>query len=124
RVLSRHIVPNLMHLVVITFVLLFSGLVLSEAVLSWLQIGIQGSWGQMIDQARDELAREPVIWWNLIAASSALFSLILAVHVLGDPVRDVLDPRGGGGRPAGAPGIARQCAGRRATRPRAAPRPR
>jgi len=94
RILSRHVVPNLMHLVVITFVLLFSGLVLSEAVLSWLQIGIQGSWGQMIDQARDELAREPVIWWNLIAASSALFSLILAVNVLGDTVRDVLDPRG------------------------------
>src|SRR5262249_4570898 len=94
RILSRHVVPNLMHLVVITFVLLFSGLVLSEAVLSWLQIGIQGSWGQMIDQARDELAREPVIWWNLIAASSALFSLILSVNVLGDTVRDVLDPRG------------------------------
>jgi peptide/nickel transport system permease protein len=94
RILARHVVPNLMHLVVITFVLLFSGLVLSEAVLSWLQIGIQGSWGQMIDQARDELAREPIIWWNLVAASSALFALILAVNVLGDAVRDVLDPRG------------------------------
>lgn len=94
RILARHIVPNLMHLVVITFVLLFSGLVLSEAVLSWLQIGIQGSWGQMIDQARDELAREPIIYWNLAAASSALFALILAVNVLGDTVRDVLDPRG------------------------------
>ena len=50
-----------MHLVLITFVLMFSGLVLSEAVLSWLGIGIAGSWGQMIDQARDELARDPVI---------------------------------------------------------------
>jgi peptide/nickel transport system permease protein len=89
----RHIVPNLMHLVVITFALMFSGLVLSEAVLSWLGIGIDGSWGQMIDQARDELSRDPVVWWNLAAASSALFGLILAVNLVGDAVRDVLDPR-------------------------------
>jgi peptide/nickel transport system permease protein len=93
RILRRHVLPNLMHLVVITFVLIFSRLVLSEAVLSWLGIGIDGSWGQMIDQARDELAREPVVWWNLTAASVALFGLILAVNLLGDAVRDVLDPR-------------------------------
>jgi peptide/nickel transport system permease protein len=93
HVLRRHVLPNLMHLVVITFVLLFSRLVLSEAVLSWLRIGIAGSWGQMIDQARDELARDPVVWWNLTAASLALFGLILSVNLLGDAVRDVLDPR-------------------------------
>jgi peptide/nickel transport system permease protein len=92
-IIVRHVVPNLMHLVVITFVLTFSGLVLSEAVLSWLGLGIAGSWGQMIDQARDELARDPVIGWNLGAASTALFGLILAVNILGDAVRDVLDPR-------------------------------
>jgi peptide/nickel transport system permease protein len=93
RIILRHILPNLMHLVVITFVLLFSGLVLSEAILAWLGIGIDGSWGQMIDQARDELARDPIIWWNLTAASTALFGLILAVNLVGDAVRDVLDPR-------------------------------
>lgn len=93
RILLRHVVPNLMHLVVITFVLTFSQLVLSEAILSWLGVGIDGSWGQMIDQARDELARDPVIGWNLGAASVALFGLILAVNRVGDAVRDVLDPR-------------------------------
>jgi peptide/nickel transport system permease protein len=93
RIVWRHVLPNLMHLVVVTFVLLFSSLVLSEAVLAWLGIGIDGSWGQMIDQARDELSREPVIWWNLLAAASALFALILAANRLGDGVRDVLDPR-------------------------------
>jgi peptide/nickel transport system permease protein len=93
RIILRHILPNLMHLVVITFALLFSGLVLSEAILSWLGIGVDGSWGQMIDQARDELSRDPVIWWNLAAAAAALFGLILAVNVVGDAVRDVLDPR-------------------------------
>jgi peptide/nickel transport system permease protein len=93
RIVLRHVVPNLMHLVVITFVLTFSGLVLSEAVLSWLGLGIDGSWGQMIDQARDELSRDPIVWWNLLAASSALFGLILAVNLVGDAVRDILDPR-------------------------------
>ena len=93
RILWRHVLPNLTHLIVITFVLTFSSLVLSEAVLSWLGLGLEGSWGQMIDQARDELSRAPVIWWNLGAASAALFTLILAVNLVGDAVRDVLDPR-------------------------------
>ncbi len=92
-IIFRHILPNLMHLIVITFVLMFSGLVLSEAVLSWLGIGVDGSWGQMIDGARNELSREPVVWWNIAAAGSALFILILAVNSVGDAVRDVLDPR-------------------------------
>jgi peptide/nickel transport system permease protein len=93
RVIVQHVLPNLLHLVIIRFVLLFSAVVLAEAILSWLGIGIDGSWGQMIDQARDELSRDPIIWWNLSAASAALFALILCVNVLGDAVRDVLDPR-------------------------------
>jgi peptide/nickel transport system permease protein len=93
RIIFRHILPNLAHLVVITFVLTFSGLVLSEAILAWLGIGVDGSWGQMIDQARSELSRDPVIWWNLSAAGAALFGLLLAVNFVGDAVRDVLDPR-------------------------------
>lgn len=93
RIVWRHVLPNLMHLVVVSLVLLFSGLVLSEVMLSWLGIGIAGSWGRMIDQARTELSRDPVIWWNLIAASGALFGLILAANQVADAVRDVLDPR-------------------------------
>ena len=92
RIILRHILPNLAHLIVITFVLMFSGLVLSEAILSWLGIGVDGSWGQMIDQARDELSRDPVIWWNIAAAGTALFGLLLAVNFVGDAVRDILDP--------------------------------
>lgn len=93
RIILRHILPNLAHLIVITFVLTFSGLVLSEATLSWLGIGVDGSWGQMIDGARDELSRSPIVWWNIGAAGAALFGLILAVNAVGDAIRDVLDPR-------------------------------
>lgn len=92
-IILRHILPNLTHLVIITFVLMFSGLVLSEAILSWLGIGVDGSWGQMIDQARNELSREPVVWWNILSAGTALFGLILAVNFVGDALRDTLDPR-------------------------------
>ena len=56
-------------------------------------IGVDGSWGQMIDGARDELSRDPIIGWNIGAAGGALFGLILAVNTVGDAIRDVLDPR-------------------------------
>jgi peptide/nickel transport system permease protein len=47
----------------------------------------------MIDGARLELAREPVIWWNLVSAGTALFLLVLALNLFGDALRDALDPR-------------------------------
>ncbi len=96
RILTRHILPNLLPIVIISVTLGFSGLVLAEVVLSYLQLGVEagvGSWGNMIDSARLELAREPVIWWNLVSASVALFILVLACNVFGDALRDAVDPR-------------------------------
>ncbi len=93
KIITRHILPNLMHLVIITFVLLFSGLVLAEATLAWLGIGVDGSWGQMIAAAKDELSRDPMVWWNIAPAGAAIFGLLLAVNLIGDAIRDVLDPR-------------------------------
>ncbi len=71
RIISRHIFPNVFHLVLIAIVLDFSGLVLAEAVLSYVGVGVDPtmfSWGNMINGARLELAREPVVWWQLGAA--------------------------------------------------------
>ncbi|HSW47250.1 MAG TPA: ABC transporter permease [Phycisphaerae bacterium] len=93
RILARHVVPNLLHIVLISSVLRFSGLVLNESILSYFGIGLEGSFGAMIVLARDELAREPVIWWNLAAASIALFLLVLTANIIGDAMRDLLDPR-------------------------------
>jgi peptide/nickel transport system permease protein len=93
RIVWRHIIPNLSHLIIITFTLFFCTRILSETALAYLGIGIDGSWGQMIDQARNELSRDPVIWWNLAGAAGALLILILAVNLIGDAARDVLDPR-------------------------------
>jgi peptide/nickel transport system permease protein len=93
HIIMRHILPNIAHLIIITFALSFTGLVLSETILSYLGIGLEGSWGQMIDQARNELSRTPIIWWNLAGASIALFVLVLCVNMIADAMRDVADPR-------------------------------
>jgi peptide/nickel transport system permease protein len=93
RIVLHHILPNLAHLVIITFALTFTSLVLTETILSYLGIGIDGSWGQMIDQARNELSRTPIIWWNITAASIMLFTLVLAVNTIADAMRDIADPR-------------------------------
>ena len=98
RILTRHLLPNVMHLVLITFILGFSNLVLFEVILSYLGVGLPvgtASWGAMIDGARGELTREPVIWWNLAAASGALFGLVLSLNLFGDALRRAFDPKRG-----------------------------
>ena len=95
-ILLKHLIPNLMHIVLISAILRFSGLVLAEALLSYLQIGVDpttGSWGNMINTARLELARDPIVWWNLAAAFTFMFGLVLPANLFGDAVRDALDPR-------------------------------
>ncbi|MGR9106788.1 MAG: ABC transporter permease [Gammaproteobacteria bacterium] len=96
RILTRHILPNVFHIVLITVVLDFSGLVLAEAVLSYVNIGVDpttNSWGNMINSARLEMAREPVVWWSLAAAFVLMFTLVLAANLFADAVRDAFDPR-------------------------------
>ncbi len=96
RIISRHIFPNVFHLVLIAIVLDFSGLVLAEAVLSYVGVGVDPSmysWGNMINGARLELAREPVVWWQLGAAFVFMFALVLAANLFADGVRDAFDPR-------------------------------
>ncbi len=95
-VLTRHLLPNLAHLVLITAVIDFSGLVLAEAVLSYVGVGVDPSmisWGNMINSARLEMAREPVVWWSLTTAFMFMFILVLAANLFADAVRDAFDPR-------------------------------
>jgi peptide/nickel transport system permease protein len=96
RIVVRHILPNLMHIVIIALVMDFSGLVLAEAVLSYVGIGVDPtmiSFGTMINSARMELGREPVVWWSLAAAFTTMFILVLAANLFADAVRDAFDPR-------------------------------
>ena len=96
KILTKHILPNVMHLVIITVVLDFNLLVLAEAVLSYVGVGVDPtmfSWGNMINSARLELAREPVVWWPVLAAFSLMFLLVLSANLFADSVRDAFDPR-------------------------------
>lgn len=100
RIMTRHLLPNVMHIVLITVVLDFSGLVLAEAVLSYVGVGVDPStesWGNMINGARLEMAREPMVWWSLAAAFAFMFTLVLAANLFSDAVRDAFDPRLRGG---------------------------
>ncbi len=96
QIMFRHILPNLLPIVIISITLSLSGLILTEVTLTYLGLGLEpgaGSWGAMIDAARLELAREPIVWWNLVSASIAAFLLVLSLNLFGDALRDALDPR-------------------------------
>jgi peptide/nickel transport system permease protein len=93
RKLFVHILPNVTHLVIINTSLQFQTAIKSEVILSYLGLGVQGepSWGTMIDDARMELARG--VWWQLAGATLAMFIIVLAFNILGDALRDALDPK-------------------------------
>jgi peptide/nickel transport system permease protein len=96
RILTRHILPNVMHIVLIAVVMDFSALVLAEAVLSYVGVGVDpstNSFGTLINNARLEMGREPVVWWTLAAAFSFMLVLVLAANLFADAVRDAFDPR-------------------------------
>ena len=104
RIMMRHITPNVMHIVMIALVMDFSGLVLAEAVLSYVGVGVDPSmisFGTMINSARLEMARDPMVWWSLAAAFVFMLTLVLAANLFADAVRDAFDPRLiiSGGRP-------------------------
>lgn len=96
RILFKHLLPNVFHIVIIFFTLGFVGAVGLEVFLSYVGIGVEAklpTWGQMISGGRTELQRDPSVWWPLTFATVALFVLSLAFSLFGDALRDALDPK-------------------------------
>ena len=93
RVLIRHVLPNVTHLVLINFSLTFVTAIKSEVILTFLGVGVdrEPSWGQMIADAKSELMQG--IWWPLLVSGGLLFLLTLSVNIVADALRDALDPR-------------------------------
>lgn len=93
RKLFRHILPNVTHIIIINTSMQFQIAIKSEVILSYLGLGVQGepSWGTMIDDAKLELVRG--VWWQLAAATVAMFFILLAFNILSDALRDALDPK-------------------------------
>ena len=96
RILARHVFPNVAHLMLIVTVLEFSSLVLYEAVLSYVGVGVDpsmNSFGGMINLARVEMSRDPLVWWGFASAFGFMVALVLAANLFADGVRDAFDPR-------------------------------
>ena len=91
--LYRHILPNVFHIIIIDASLTFQMAIKSEVILSYFGLVVQElpSWGKMIDDAKLELARD--VWWQLGAATAAMFIILIALNFLGDILRDALDPK-------------------------------
>lgn len=93
RVIVRHILPNVLHIIIVAFTLRFPASVGTEVFMSFLGLGVQGepSWGIMINNARLRLWQG--VWWEMTFVTLALFLLVWAFNLLGDTLRDALDPR-------------------------------
>jgi peptide/nickel transport system permease protein len=92
-ILFRHLLPNVFHLVIIYFTLIFASAVMTEVIASYLGVGVQTSpsWGVMISDGQDRLWRG--VWWEVAAATGFMFFLVLSLNILSDHLRDKLDPR-------------------------------
>ena len=93
KIIFRHILPNVFHLVIIYSTLRFAYAIMTEVIVSYLGLGIQTapSWGVMISDGQERLWRG--IWWEVSAATIFMFVLVLALNLLGDAMRDALDPK-------------------------------
>ncbi|MHC5096743.1 MAG: ABC transporter permease [Planctomycetota bacterium] len=93
RIIFKHLLPNVFHVIIINFSLRFVSFIHAEVILSFLGLGEtdKPSWGGMIDAARTELARN--VWWEMAAATVAIFFISLALNIFGDALRDCLDPK-------------------------------
>lgn len=101
RIMARHIFPNVVHIVLIVMVLDFSSIVLYEAVLSYVGVGVDptmDSFGSMINAAAVEMSRSPVIWWNLLSSFIFMVTMVLSANLFASGVREAFDPRSGGSR--------------------------
>lgn len=92
RIMFRHILPNVLHVIIIAFSVRFPSAVGTEVFMSFLGIGVQGepSWGIMINNARVRLWQG--VWWEAAAVTLAVFGLVFSFNLLGDALRDTLDP--------------------------------
>ena len=92
RIMFRHILPNVAHIILIQFSIRFPSAVSTEVFISFLGIGVQGepSWGVMISNARLRLWQG--VWWEMAFTTAAIFVLVLSFNHIADWLRDRFDP--------------------------------
>jgi peptide/nickel transport system permease protein len=100
HIMRRHILPNVINLIVANAVLVFAGAVLTETTLSFVGLGdpLQPSWGQLLDAAREVGAPGLGAWWYLVPPGVCIVLVVFAFTLVGSALDDILNPRRGGRR--------------------------
>jgi peptide/nickel transport system permease protein len=94
-IMIRHILPNVVNLIVANAVLTFAGAVLTETTLSFIGLGdpFQPSWGQLLNQAQADGAAGIGAWWVIVPPGVAIILVVLAFTLVGSALDDILNPR-------------------------------
>ena len=96
RILLRHLLPNLIGVVIVYLTLTIPAVILDESFLSFLGLGIsdpQASWGSLLSDGKNAINPVRSYWWLLVFPAAAMSLTLLALNFLGDALRDALDPR-------------------------------
>ncbi len=97
RILARHIIPNVLGVVIVYLTLTVPAIILYESFLSYLGLGIQppmASWGTLIAEGVEQINPIRVYWWLIAFPGGVLVATLLALNFLGDGLRDAWDVRG------------------------------
>jgi len=96
RILVRHLLPNLLGIIVVYLTLTVPAIMLDESFMSFLGVGLQpplASWGTLVSEAAALINPIKFYWWMLLFPGGMMTLTLLALNFLGDGLRDVLDPR-------------------------------
>ena len=94
-IVQKHVLPNVMHLVLVNMTLNIGAIIIAEAGLSFLGLGVQQptpSWGNIIQEA-NQVTRIRQFWWFWIPPGTVLVLTVISLNLIGDALRDILDPR-------------------------------
>ncbi len=97
RILFRHILPNVLGIIIVYITLTVPSVILYESFLSYLGLGIQppfASWGSLIAEGAAQLNPVRINWWLIVFPAITLVSTLMALNFFGDGLRDAFDPRG------------------------------
>ncbi|MFM8459391.1 MAG: ABC transporter permease, partial [Chthoniobacterales bacterium] len=96
KIITRHLLPNILPIVIVYLTLTVPAVILDESFLSFLGLGIQppqASWGSLLSEGAASINPLKVYWWLLLFPAATMSATLLALNYLGDRLRDTLDPR-------------------------------
>ncbi len=96
KIILRHLLPNILPIIIVYLTLTVPAVILDESFLSFLGLGIQppqASWGSLLSEGAQAINPLKVYWWLIVFPAATMSATLLALNYLGDRLRDTLDPR-------------------------------